>query len=101
MLRLLRSVITTYEPINSDVDVAVVLLDHLPRSETRALLATRVRKMTERRAALASDLGVAGRKAGSAGDHMLSLLDADLRWLRRALAHLKERTARRDAGHKP
>lgn len=88
MVELLREVVRSYEPVHSGVDVAIVLLDHLPKGEAARLLAARLEEVGLRRRQISSELGPAGRKPGTAGDHLLTLVDAEFRWLNRALARV-------------
>lgn len=85
MVQLLRSVLLSYEPVHSGIDVAIVLLDQLPAEEARGLLQQRLDTATGRRRQLAEELGPQGTKPGSAGEHMLMLVDAEIQWLRTAL----------------
>jgi hypothetical protein len=85
MLRLLRSVLTICEPVHSGIDVAIVLLEHLPQDEARSFLEKRLNEVTLRRHRLAQELEASGKDAGSAGEHILILVDAEIRWLKRAI----------------
>ena len=85
MVKLLRSVLLSYEPIHSGIDVAIVMLDQLPAEEARGLLQQRLDTATASRRKLAAELGPHGTKPGSAGEHILMLVDAEIQWLRRAL----------------
>jgi len=94
---LLRAVLRTYEPAHTGVDVAVVYLHHLSPTEACSLLEERRRAVLTRRATAAAELGEiavhepAQRIAAGllAADHLLSLMDAELAWTDRALAHLR------------
>lgn len=89
---LLGAVLSTYEPVHTGVDVAVVFLSQLPRGEALALLEVRRSVVATRRATAATELGdVAARGlVGSlAADHLLSLMDAELAWIERALVRLR------------
>jgi hypothetical protein len=80
-----------FEPMNSGLDVAVVLLSSLPMDEALALLQARRDAITARRAEVAAELGeVAGQApfARIAADHLLSLIDAELGWIDRSITSL-------------
>ena len=85
VVELLREVLVSYEPVHSSVDVAVVLLEQLPRPEAASLLRRRLDTVRARRGQIASELGPNGKEAGSAGDHLLTLVDAEIAWLERAV----------------
>lgn len=85
LLEILRSVLLTYEPTHTGIDVAIVLLDQLPRKEARTLLERRLEAITTRRRELAHELGTSAEQHGSAAEHILMLVDTELRWTRRAL----------------
>jgi DNA-binding PadR family transcriptional regulator len=95
---LLRDVLRAYEPAHTGVDVAVIYLFHLPSDEAIALLDERRRAVVARRASAAAELGEIATHtpaervtAGNlAADHLLSLMDAELAWIDRALAYLQE-----------
>jgi DNA-binding PadR family transcriptional regulator len=84
LLDLLRREVREYEPARLGIEAAAVLLDHLPRSEAAELLRERRRAVSAHRRQAADSLGPA--EAGSAADHVLMLVDAELAWLDRALA---------------
>jgi len=90
---LLREVMRSYEPEHNGVDVAVVFLSHLPASEAIGLLAERQQAVAERRAQVAAELGdpaAHGPLRQIAADHLLSQIDAELDWIARSLAYLRE-----------
>jgi DNA-binding PadR family transcriptional regulator len=91
---LLREVLLTYEPAHTGVDTAVVFLASLPPADSLHLLEERRRIVAKRREVVAAEL--APLSEGSplehiAGDHLLSLIDAELAWINRSLAYLHER----------
>ncbi len=94
---LLREVLRTYEPAHTGVEVAATYLAHLSRDEAIAVLGERRRAVSARRRAAAADLGEAAERtpeqriaAGQlAADHLFSLMDAELAWIDRVLAHLR------------
>jgi DNA-binding PadR family transcriptional regulator len=90
---LLRGVLRSYEPIRTGIDVAVVLLEHLPLGEAIRLLDERYSAIAYRRELVAGELGdVAGRSLLEfiASDHLLMLIDAELAWIDRSLQQLRE-----------
>lgn len=91
--RLLRHELRAYEPSHLGIESAAVLLDHVP-------VADGVRLLRERRAAAAAyreraRKSLAEPEPGSAGDHLLLLVEAELTWVDRALDRL---TSRLDPG---
>ena len=91
-MELLRATLRTFEPAHTGVDVAVVLLQHLPPAEAIALLGERRSIVTDRRVRTASELGditAVGLTASLAADHLLALIDAELAWVERALVRLR------------
>lgn len=91
LLALLRQEIESYQPLHGGVEVAAVLMDQLPKSEAQTLLRRRLAAVKDSRQNLLRMLGRAGKAPGSAGDHMLLLADAELRWLERAIGRLEDR----------
>ena len=88
LLALLREELQRYSPFHSGIEVAAVLLEHLPKPEARSLLRQRLAQVAETTTRLKSTLGEPGRVPGSAGDHMLLLADAEQRWVKRAIDRL-------------
>lgn len=89
-LTLLRQALEEYEPIRMGVEVAAVLLDHLPAAEASKLLRNRLEAVRAHRELVATQLGEAD--PGTAADHVLLLIDAELAWLGRAVARLESRS---------
>lgn len=90
---LLRAILRTFDPVHTGVDVAVVFLAQLPPAEAVTLLQERRQIVVARRAQVAAELGdltARSRWSAIAADHLLSLIDAELAWLDRALARLHE-----------
>ncbi len=90
---LLRGVLRTYEPVHTGVDVAVVLLEHLPLQEAISLLEQRRNIVADRRDLTARGLGDStghGLLESIAADHLLALIDAELAWIDRSLQRLRE-----------
>jgi DNA-binding PadR family transcriptional regulator len=90
---LLREVILTYEPAHTGVDTAIVFLASLPRAEGLQLLAERRRMVAARRDVVAKELAAVAESSlllHVASDHLLSLMDAELAWLDRSLAYLRD-----------
>jgi len=89
---LLGAILRTYEPVHTGVDVAVVFLTQLPRDEALSLLVARRSVVATRRATAAAELGdvaARGLLGSLAADHLLSLIDAELAWIERALVRLR------------
>ncbi len=91
--KLLRGVVRTYEPVHTGIDVAVVLLEHLPLSEAITLLDERRSIVAYRRALVARELGDSASRGlleSIAADHLLALIDSELAWIDRSLHRLRE-----------
>lgn len=90
---LLRAVLRSYDPAPSGVDAALIFLGELPRAEALALLEERRRAIAARRAlvaAQAEDAACRGPRVPLAIDHLLTLMDAELLWMDRTLAQLRD-----------
>jgi DNA-binding PadR family transcriptional regulator len=91
---LLRTVLHEYDPIHSGIEIAVIFLTHIPSAEAITLLDHRRETVASRRAQVATDLGGllthGGLMQRIAADHLLSQIDAELAWVERALAQLRE-----------
>jgi DNA-binding PadR family transcriptional regulator len=90
---LLRGVLRTYEPVHTGIDVAVVLLEHLPLNEAIELLDERHSIVAYRRSQVASGLGDSADHSlleSIAADHLLALIDSELAWIDRSLQRLRE-----------
>ncbi len=82
----------TYEPAHTGVETAMVFLAFLSPAEGMRLLEERRLKVSERREAVARDLGDPAAQAPLvhvAADHLLSLIDAEVAWIDRSLAYLR------------
>jgi|SRR6266571_2774658 len=90
---LLHEILLTYEPVHTGVGTAVVFLAQLPGTEGIALLEERRQIVAQRRAQVAaalSDLATRGPLVRIAGDHLVSLIDAELAWIDRSLVYLRD-----------
>jgi DNA-binding PadR family transcriptional regulator len=83
---LLRQVLEDYQPVHMGVEVAAVLLDHLPPGEAGPVLERRREVVQLHRGRAAAELGPV--EPGTAGDHLLLMVDAELAWLDRSLARV-------------
>ena len=84
----------TYEPAHTGVDAAVVFLAGMPTADGLHLLEERRRIVAERHVIVAAELALLTENnplEHIAGDHLLSLIDAELDWIDRSLAYLRER----------
>ncbi len=89
---LLHATLQTYEPVHTGVETAIVFLSYLPPADGLRLLTERRQIVAARRATVAADIGDQENNAPLvriAGDHLLSLIDAELAWLDRSLAYLE------------
>jgi DNA-binding PadR family transcriptional regulator len=113
---LLRVVLRSYDTVHTGVDVAIVFLAQLPPSEALALLEERRQTVEARRAQVGFELGdltALSPLERIAADHLLSLMVAEMAWVDRALAQLRQNgwagpsashgppaaRVRREAGH--
>ena len=90
---LLRGVLRDFEPAHTGLDVAVVFLNRLPPGEAVALLEERRSTVSARRQRTAAELGdvaALGLPGALAADHLLSLIDAELAWVERAMLRLRD-----------
>lgn len=90
--KLLRQVLLSYEQVHTGVEVAVVLLAHLPPAEAFTVLEERRRVVQERRTRMTKELdsvATSGPLADIASDHLISLIDSEIEWLDRSLNHLR------------
>jgi DNA-binding PadR family transcriptional regulator len=92
-IELLRETLRTFEPAHTGVDVAIVFLSGLPPAEALALLGERRAVVATRRSLVRAELAeapVGGPLAKIAADHLLCLIDAELKWIDRSLAKLRK-----------
>jgi DNA-binding PadR family transcriptional regulator len=90
---LLRAVLRSYDTVHTGVDVAIVFLGQLPPSEALALLEERRQTVEARRAQVGAELGDPAALPPLeriVADHLLSLMDAEIAWVDRALAGLRQ-----------
>jgi DNA-binding PadR family transcriptional regulator len=92
---LLRQVLQDYQPVHMGVEAAAVLLEHLPPQEARQVLQRRRAIVQAHRDRAAAELGPV--EPGSAGDHLLLMVDAEVEWLDRALARMRPEGEERQA----
>lgn len=94
--QLMRSILSSYDPGQAGLEVAAVFLRRISVREAVQLLEKRRTVVRERRNAMAGELGELGRRSSlqriAAGylatDHALSLMDAEIAWMDRAIGHL-------------
>lgn len=99
---LLRSALSSFHAGSTGLEVAAVFLDCLPAREARSLLGARRNAVERRRAIIAAELGPLAERSSAArmssgflaADHALSLMDAELDWINRAVAHLAKASPR-------
>ncbi|MDQ2715163.1 MAG: PadR family transcriptional regulator [Chloroflexota bacterium] len=90
---LLRETLLSYEPVHTGIETAVVFLSYLSPEEGIGLLQKRRQAMQDRRVQVVADVGQPDQQAPLvviAGDHLLSLIDAELAWIDRSLTYLRE-----------
>jgi DNA-binding PadR family transcriptional regulator len=97
---LLREVVRTFEVAHTGVEVGVVFLPYLERRDAIQLLQERREAALARRAEIAGEGHTHdGLYQALARDHLLSLLDAELAWIDRALRRLGEDGAGEESAH--
>jgi DNA-binding PadR family transcriptional regulator len=84
---LLRQVLQDYQPVHMGVEVATILLDHLAPGEAGQVLERRREVVQAHRSRAVAELGPV--EPGTAGDHLLLMVDAELAWLDRSLARVR------------
>jgi DNA-binding PadR family transcriptional regulator len=90
-LKLLREILLTYEVIHTSIGTAIVFLSHLPLTEGIELLEERRRIIANRRAQFPPQPPAdAAPLVRISIDHMVSLIDAELAWIDRSLAYLRD-----------
>jgi DNA-binding PadR family transcriptional regulator len=90
---MLRETLVRYELAHTGIETAIVFLSYLSLEEGIALLQQRRQTMQDRRVQLVADVGQPGKQAPLvmvAGDHLISLIDAELAWIDRSLEYLRE-----------
>lgn len=91
--QLLRETLLGYETIHTGIETAIVFLSYLSTEEAVAMLKQRQQAVREKRAQVAADIGRPESNAPLvviAGDHLVSLIDAELAWIERSLAYLQQ-----------
>jgi DNA-binding PadR family transcriptional regulator len=104
--QLMRSILSTYDAVHTGLEVAAVFLPRLSAAEAQALLEKRRAVVRARRDAMSAELGPLGRESSGrriaagylATDHALSLMDAEIAWMDRAIRHLATAGPRRACG---
>jgi len=90
---LLRKTLVSYELVHTGIETAIVFLSYLSRDEGIALLHRRRQAIQQRREQVIADVSQSNEHAPLvtiAGDHLVSLIDAELAWIDRSLAYLRE-----------
>ncbi|HEX5501533.1 MAG TPA: PadR family transcriptional regulator [Thermomicrobiales bacterium] len=90
---LLRAEVRHYEPAHTGIDVATMFLARVPRAEAIELLEERRAQVVTYQEQVATELsGMLASPAlpGLAVDHLLTLIAAELAWVDRALARLRD-----------
>lgn len=91
--QLLRETLLQYQPVHTGVETAVVFLSYLAPVEGIALLKERRQSIQEKRAQVVADVGQPEKNPPLvviAGDHLISLIDAELAWIDRSLDYLEK-----------
>lgn len=88
---LLRAMLSAYKPGLSEVDACLYFLHHLAPDDARLLLTERLEHVNQRRAQVVRQMEECGTSDEAhmlVNDHTLTLLDAELHWLKRTIEHL-------------
>ena len=104
-LRLLRSALSSYDLAQTSFEVAAAFLALLPAAEAQALIRKRREAVRARRAEVIAEMELMAAQPHSArlaarqlaADHALSLMDAEVAWMDRAIRHLAAGGARKPA----
>ncbi|HLJ83625.1 MAG TPA: PadR family transcriptional regulator [Candidatus Eremiobacteraceae bacterium] len=93
---LLDSEVTRFGTVHTGIEVAVIFLAQLTPAAGIALLQKRLQIVElhrKRVAAAFGDVGKRGPHARIAADHMLTLVDAEIGWIKRSIATLQSESA--------
>lgn len=99
---LLRETLLTYEPGSPSGGAAIVFLTQLPPHEGLRLLEKRRALVMARRAQVVAEPGdpsTCGPLVSLANDRLIGLIDAELAWIDRSLAYLREHGWTQEPGH--
>jgi DNA-binding PadR family transcriptional regulator len=89
---LLREVVRTYEPTHTGIEVGMIFLSSLDPHDAIHLLEERRQTVLARRTLLEREAGTADHPHEQlARDHLVSLMEAELGWVERALQRLRQR----------
>lgn len=105
-LRLLRSALSSYDVAQTSFEVAAAFLALLPAAEAQALIRKRREAVRARRGEVSGEMELMAAQPYStrlaaralATDHSLSLMDAEVAWMDRAIRHLAAGGSRKSAG---
>ncbi len=94
--RLLRSALSSYDAAHTTFEVAAAFMALLPAAEAQTLIRRRRDAVRARRAEVTAEMElIAAQPQGArlaarqlAADHALSLMDAEIAWIDRAIRHL-------------
>ena len=104
-LRLLRSALSSYDVAQTSFEVAAAFLALLPAVEAQALIRKRRDAVRARRGEVVGEMDLMAAQPYStrlaarqlAADHSLSLMDAEVSWMDRAIRHLAAGGSRKTA----
>lgn len=95
---LLKEQIPRYDAIHTGIEVSVIFLAQLPRVDGIRLLEARleaVQAQRDRAVVALGDITKRGMLARISADHLVSLIDAEIAWVQRAIASLQPAATRR------
>jgi DNA-binding PadR family transcriptional regulator len=96
---LLRTVVRTYEPAHTGIEVGMFFLAHLAVQDAIHLLKERRHSVLQRRAVIVGEEGrVDHLHEHLAQDHLLALMDAEVAWVERTMQRLRGRHGEQTAG---
>lgn len=101
---LLREQMETYTPQLSDIDACVFFLHYLSPSESHALLSERYKRIAAYRDSIVEQIQLQHVQDAAhqlVNDHKLTLLDAELDWLKRTMEHLRQDVVQPAKMHHP
>ena len=104
-LRLLRSALSSYDMAQTSFEVAAAFMALLPAAEAQALIRRRREAVRARRAEVTAEMELVATQPQNmrlaarqlAADHALSLMDAEIAWIDRAIRQLATGGSRKGA----
>jgi DNA-binding PadR family transcriptional regulator len=96
--QLLEEQIQRYDTVHTGIEVSVIFLSQLPRKDAVRFLEARQEAVQAHRDRVVTALGDVtkrGTLARISADHLVSLIDAEIAWVKRAIASVRSAPTRR------